>query len=305
MKVLVTGASGFLGKYIISELEFLQFDISTVGRNESSTYVADLSSEIISLNEKYHLVIHCAGKAHMVPKTEAEKKAFFDINLTGTKNLIKSLKHKPDYFVYISSVAVYGLDYGININEEAALNATDPYGKSKIMAEKEILVWASKHNIILTILRLPLLLGFNPPGNLKAMIKAIRKKYYFNIGNGAANKSMVLAKDVAKFIPEIIKEGGIFNLTDGHHPSFKELSHNIALFYESRLPITLPSFVVLIMAQFGELIQNLFKTNMPLNKRQYLKMTKSLTFNDKKASNLGWKPKKVINNPEEWLTIKE
>ena len=120
-----------------------------------------------------------------------------------------------------------------------------------------------------------------------------------------AKKSMVLAKDVAKFIPEIIKEGGIFNLTDGHHPSFKELSHNIALFYELRLPITLPSFVVLVMAQFGELIQNLFKISLPINKRQYLKMTKSLTFNDKKATNLGWKPQRVINSLEEWLKNKE
>lgn len=302
MKVLITGASGFLGKYIISELEYLQYDITTVGRNKNSTYVADLSSETISFNEKYQLVIHCAGKAHLVPKTDAEKKTFFDINLTGTKNLIKSLKHKPDYFVYISSVAVYGLDYGININEEASLSATDPYGKSKILAEKEIIDWAYNQNIIATILRLPLLLGFEPPGNLNAMINAIKKKYYFNIGKGDAKKSMVLAKDVAKFIPKIIKKGGTFNLTDGHHPSFKQLSHKIASFYKIKPPMALSNFIVLFLAHSGELIQNIFKQKMPFNKRQYLKMTKSLTFSDNKASDLGWKPQRVIDKPEEWLS---
>jgi len=82
--------------------------------------------------------------------------------------------------------------------------------------------------VICTILRLPLVVGLNPPGNLGAMIKGIRIGFCFNIADFSAKKSMALAKDVAQFIPRIALIGGFYNLTDGIHPNFYDLSHPIA-----------------------------------------------------------------------------
>lgn len=302
MNVLVTGASGFLGKHLIQELERLDYKIDTIGRNDSSNIVADISKEIPILSDEYDLVVHVAGKAHMIPKTKGEKKEFFDVNFTGTKNLIDSLKKVPMFFVFISTVSVYGLDFGENITENAPLNAVEPYGKSKIMAEKEIISWGQSKNVITTILRMPLIFGTNPPGNLKSMINAIRKKYYFNIGKGDVRKSMVFANDIAAFIPSIAKQGGIYNLTDGYHPSFKELSDRIAAHYKMGTPISVNYFIVSIMANVGELIQKIIRKKMPINKRQFIKMTKPLTFNDKKARTFGWNPKRIIDYPNEWLS---
>ena len=301
MKVLVTGASGFLGKHVIQELNRLQYDIDTIGRSDAATITTDISKEVPLLSKQYDLVIHVAGKAHVVPKTEAEKKEFYDVNLTGTQNLLGALKNAPTYFVFISTVSVYGLDFGDNIAEDAPLNAVEPYGKSKIMAETLVTEWGKTHNATTTILRLPLLFGINPPGNLNSMINAIRKKYYFNIGKGDIRKSMVFASDVAEFIPTIIKKGGIYNLTDGYHPSFKELSDRIADFHKLKKPIAIPHFIVWCMATAGEVIQTITRKKMPINKRQFTKMTKPLTFNDKKARSLGWNPKSIINHPNDWL----
>lgn len=301
MKVLLTGASGFLGKYILDELKFLEYSIDTIGRNTNSAIVADISKTLPVLNENYNMVIHVAGKAHLVPKTIEEEQEFYNVNLEGTKNLINAFKHNPDYFVFISTVSVYGLDSGQDITEKATLNSLEPYGKSKILAEEAVSNWGKEKNIKITILRLPLIFGKNPPGNLNAMINAIKKKYYFNVGNGNTRKSMVLAKDVAKFIPIIAKKGGIYNLTDGHNPSFKELSSIIANHYNIKPPIALNYYIVLIMANVGEVIQKISKIKMPINKRQFKKITKPLTFNDKKARALGWNPNKIIDNPKEWL----
>ena len=112
---------------------------------------------------------------------------------------------------------------------------------------------------------------------------------------------MVFASDVAAFIPNIMKNGGIYNLTDGYHPSFKELSDRIAAFHKLKKPISIPKFIVLCMAYVGEVVQIITRKKMPINKRQFTKMTKPLTFNDKKARSLGWNPKSIINQPNDWL----
>jgi len=302
MKVLVTGASGFLGRYVIDELEHLNYNISTIGRHENSTIIADLSKELPLLSNQYDMVIHIAGKAHVVPKTEKEAQEFYFVNHKGTQNLINAFQHQPNYFVFISTVSVYGLDFGENITENAPLNAVEPYGKSKIMAEKEIISWGKSKNVKTTVLRVPLIFGTNPPGNLKSMINAIRKKYYFNIGKGDVRKSMVFAKDIATFIPNIAKQGGIYNLTDGYHPSFKELSDKIAGHYKMNPPISLNRFIVSIAANIGEFTQKIIRKKMPINKRQFKKMTEPLTFNDKKARTFGWNPRRIIEHPNEWLS---
>ncbi len=300
-KVLLTGATGFLGKHIISELQNKGYDIDIIGRSSKATITADISKTPPPISTKYDLIIHAAGKAHVVPTTTKEKQEFYDVNFLGTENLLKALKYTPNYLIFISTVSVYGLDFGDEISEDAPLNAIEPYGRSKMLAEKLITDWGEAQNVTTTILRLPLLFGVNPPGNLKSMINAIRKKYYFTIGKGDIRKSMVFAGDVAEFILKIMKIGGIYNLTDGYHPSFKELSNSITTHYQLKEPIAIPNIIAKLMAVSGEVIQKVIGKKMPFNRRQYIKMTKPLTFNDKKARALGWNPKNIINHTDEWL----
>ncbi|RYG09705.1 MAG: NAD-dependent epimerase/dehydratase family protein [Chitinophagaceae bacterium] len=292
MRVILTGARGFLGSYIKNELS-KDGEVFTISRKGASLRI-DLSREIPSLPE-VDLVIHCAGKAHSIPKTYAEKRAFFDVNLNGTENLLKGLENceaLPKAFVFISTVAVYGIEYGQMINENHALNASDPYGLSKIQAEQLIQRWCEINKVICTILRLPLLAGENPPGNLGAMIKGIQKGYYFNIAGGSAKKSMVLAEDVAKIIPEVSKIGGIFNLTDGHHPTFAELSYSIAKKMGKGSSMNVPFWVASIMAKFGDFLGNM----APINSKKLAKITANLTFDDSKAKKeLNWKPNSVLS----------
>ncbi|MGB4774737.1 MAG: NAD-dependent epimerase/dehydratase family protein [Daejeonella sp.] len=289
--ILITGSTGFLGKAIIKELDHLT--IETLCRSNSS-YNFDLSKEIPHVNGQYECVIHAAGKAHIVPTTEDEKHDFFNINVNGTKNLLRGLEKVaslPKYFIFISSVAVYGLENGVNIAEDTQLNSVDPYGKSKIEAEHLVQNWCRENNILCSILRLPLLVGQNPPGNLGAMIKGIRKRYYVNIAGGRAKKSMVLAEDVAKIIPKVAKIGGIYNLTDDYHPSFKELSNLIADQLGKNQPLNLPYSIAKLIAIMGDLLGNI----APINSDKLKKITSDLTFDDSKAQNiLGWNPTPVL-----------
>lgn len=291
MNILLTGANGFLGRIIIKLLnkEYSFFTLSTT----VGDYTVFLDKEIPDFRELYDVVIHAAGKAHSVPKTQAEKQKFFEVNVQGTDNLLKGLEKSgiPKQFVFISSVSVYGQEFGALISEEHSLDAKDPYGLSKIKAEKDIIDWCIKHKVVCTILRLPLLIGENPLGNLGAMIKGIEKGYYFNIGGGKAKKSMVLAEDVASFIPKAALIGGIYNLTDGVHPNFHELSDAISKQKAKRKPHNLPMSIAKMIGFVGDLLGN----KAPLNSLKLKKITSELTFDDNKArKDLGWDSKQVL-----------
>jgi nucleoside-diphosphate-sugar epimerase len=290
MRVLITGTSGFFGKIIKNELVKNEvFDLNRF----SGFYQVDLSRNIPRLDKQFDLVIHVAGLAHSVPKTKVQIEQFCKVNVTGTLNLLHGLDRSflPKMFVYISTVAVYGETNAELINEESALKAIDPYGKSKIDAEKLVLNWCEINNIICTILRLPLLVGSNPSGNLGAMIKGIRKGYYFNIAGGSANKSMVLASDVAKYLLKASENGGTFNLTDGCHPSFFELSDNISRQLGKNRPKNLPFWLAKALARIGDL----FGAKAPLNSDKLCKITSDLTYDDTKAREaFGWDPTPVL-----------
>lgn len=241
MEVLISGINGFLGKSIASY--FVDHQVYGLGRSNTD-YSLDLSATIPSFTDNFDLVIHCAGKAHINPQTEEEVNDFFNVNVTGTANLLLGLELNslPKCFVYISSVSVYGLISGRDISEDSPLLAVDPYGRSKILAEELIIKWCQKNNVTYTILRLPLLVGANPLGNLREMISAIKGSYYFNISGGQARKSMVLATDVSRYIRKASETGGIYNLTDGYHPNFYELSQHIAKQVSKKFIPNLPFF---------------------------------------------------------------
>ena len=290
MKILLTGSSGFLGQALTQFLATGN-SVKTLGRNSANDIQADLRQALDSLAH-FDCVIHAAGKAHLVPRSEADKQAFWDVNVIGTRNVLKALEeHPPQYFVFISSVSVYGKSAGVLLNEQTPLLAKDPYGESKIQAEAEVSEWCQSRNVICTILRLPLIYGVNPPGNLKAMIQGIKKGYYFNIAGGQARKSMVRAEDVARFILPASEIGGIYHLTDGQHPNFFELSQKMGKeIGRNRIP-NMPLGFAKIAAKIGDALGPWF----PINSDKLQKITSELTFDDALArQNFGWDPTSVL-----------
>jgi nucleoside-diphosphate-sugar epimerase len=290
--ILLTGDNGFLGRYIKSEFNNNAIPFQTINRNKAD-YKLDLSTSIPNFQNKFDTVIHCAGAAHKVPKNKHESDFIYNTNIKLTENLILGLEKigLPKNFVFISSVSVYGLSKGILIKENNDLIASDPYGKSKIICEKIIIDWCIKNNIKYTILRLPLLVGTNPPGNLGDMINAIKKNYYFNISNINPKKSMLLAQDVAGIILKASEIGGVYNLTDGYHPTFVELSNYISAQLQKGKVLTLPYFFIKLVALMGDTLIPI----LPINSKKLSKMANDLTFDDTKAKNaFNWQPTKVL-----------
>lgn len=292
--LLFTGASGFLGSNVLPLLKD-NYEVYTLALDENATYNINLVTDDIKLNKKYDIVLHAAGKAHVVPRSPEEEKLFYDINLEGTKKVCKALENvgTPKSFVFISTVAVYGCDIGEMITEEHPLKGTSPYAKSKLLAEQFLQKWCKKNNVILTILRPSLIAGKNPPGNLGAMIKGISTGKYLSIAGGVSRKSVLMACDIAKVIPLCEEKGGIYNISDNSYPSFHELEVLISKQLGKKLPLNIPYWVANCLAHIG----NLMGKKAPINSKRLEKIVKSLTFsNEKIRKELGFIPTDVLSN---------
>lgn len=293
-KLLFTGGTGFLGKNVMPLLT-QKYEVSTCGITPDDMIKANLAKEVPVLPERYDVVLHACGKAHVVPKTDAEKQAFYDVNYQGTVNLCKALENVvvPKAMVFISTVAVYGCEYGDLITEEHPLEGISPYAESKIMAEKYLTEWCQKNDVVLGILRPSLLAGKNAPGNLGAMVNGIKKGFYMNVAGGKVVKSILMSEDIARLVPLLEEKGGIYNVCDTRQPTFGEISASVAKQLGKHKPISIPYWMAWCMAKVGDLLGD----KAPINTYKLEKMTKSLTFSNEKArKELGWEPLDVLSN---------
>lgn len=293
-KLLFTGASGFLG-YNIRPLLEKTYDVHTIGLTDDDDIKINIAKEVPPINTHYDVVLHAAGKAHTVPKTEAEKQVFYDVNYQGTVNLCKALEGAgiPKALIFISTVAVYGCEFGELIDETHPLNGNTPYADSKIKAEQYLTTWCLDNNVKLSILRPSLLAGKNAPGNLGAMVNGIKKGFYMNIAGGKVVKSILMAEDIARLVPILEEKGGVYNVCDTRQPSFGEISMSVTKQLGKGKPVSIPYWMAWCMAKVGDLVGN----KAPINSYKLEKMTKSLTFSNAKARHeLNWEPLDVLTN---------
>ena len=114
-----------------------------------------------------------------------------------------------------------------------------------------------------------------------------------NIAGGKVVKSILMAEDIVNILPALVKKGGIYNVCDTRQPSFGELSKSVARQLGKHKPISIPYWMAWCMAKIGDM----FGSKAPINSYKLDKMTKSLTFSNKKAcKELKWEPLDVLKN---------
>lgn len=293
---LLTGAYGFLGKNIMPFLSGV-YRLSTMGRDVRNDYVTNLEKEVPCFRTKFDVVIHAAGKAHLIPRTKDEADSFYEVNVKGTENLCKALEETgvPRSLIYISSVSVYGLEEGQDITEDFPLNGSSPYARSKIQAERFLTEWCNKHGVVLGILRPPLIAGKNPSGNLKKLVRLIKNRLYYKMPLDEGRKSVVLADDIARIIPLLSRKGGTYNFCDTYHPTVRELE-DVIVRETGKTPwfrFSVP--MMMFLAKAGSVLGN----HAPFNTTTLEKLRRSLLISNGKAKKeLMWKPLDVLQHWE-------
>jgi GlcNAc-P-P-Und epimerase len=258
MRVLVTGAAGFVGRAIVSELLEKNIEVFCLGNSKSENKYNlpnFLRGDIRNFESLQHLsnlenidtVIHSAGLAHQFGKTD--ERDFREINVEGTKNIAQiAVDLKAKHFILISSVAVYGsskVDSNSDfVSEDFPLSPKGAYAKSKMEAELIAAEICEKNNIPLTILRLATVIGEGDPGNTARLIKAIDNRRFVWIGRGENLKSLAYKNDVAKACLSVLDKKStkteIFNVT-AEPVKMKEIVSSIAASLNKKVSrITIP-----------------------------------------------------------------
>lgn len=292
--ILFTGATGFLGRNMLPILKE-RYEVTTIGKQDRNDLIADFATGEPELGRRYDVVLHAAGKAHVYPKTEAERQVFYDVNVKGTMNLCRALERVgcPEAFVFVSSMNVYGSKPGnMDTEETRELVGDNTYADSKIKAEAYLTEWCREHGVILTILRPGLIAGPSAPGNLGAMVRGIRTGAYLSIAGGRAKKSIVMAEDIANVVLLAVDKGGIYNVCDDYNPSFGELERCIARQLGKRPPINVPYWFAKCLALVGDVLPF-----FPINSARLEKIVTPDTWSNERAKRvLGWKPMDVLAN---------
>ena len=204
-KVLVTGATGFVGGRIFKDLGAAGFDVigtSTAAADGSKYFqidVADPNSVArVFAERQIDAVIHCAGIAHRFGKTTDD--LYSKVNLEGTRNVaLAAMEGGVGKFILMSSVLVYGGGGSVHQPKEES-DQTDPkdtYAKSKLDAELAAIAAFEGSACELQILRPAPVIGEGSKGNFARLIKAIDSGRFIWIGNGSNKKSLTYVGDIA------------------------------------------------------------------------------------------------------------
>jgi nucleoside-diphosphate-sugar epimerase len=144
-KVLITGSNGFIGKQLKEELLRLDYTVS-----EFNTADGDISKTELNIPGINH-VFHLAGKS-FVPDSWKEPKAFYDINVSGTLNVLEFCRKTGASLTFMSSY-IYGIPQRQPISESHPAKPANPYGHSKLLAEELCLFYQENFKVNTTILR--------------------------------------------------------------------------------------------------------------------------------------------------------
>ena len=270
-----------LGRFLCRQ--FGDCSVTTLGLDADNDISCNLSETVPHFESKFETIIHAAGST-----LDSEA---MTVNLIGTQNLCKALEMKPPhYFVFISSLQVYGCSCGENLDENTVTAPTTQYGKSKLQAEEYLKQWCHAHNVTLSILRPAMIMGTGMKGSLRSMVNGINSGYYFHIKDNNARRSIVHALDVAKAAQLIAPIGGTYNLTDNIHPTVHQLAEAVAQRIGGKRIYTLPRRCVNILAKIGDLMGN----HAPISTKRLEQLTQTLTFNsDAIAKAIDWSPLNV------------
>ena len=210
MKVLVTGATGFIGKELLKNLGFAEVTAISREKQEDHNNIkwVHLSLENIlttdTLEDKYDVVIHLAGRAHMLNDNSDDPLAEFrKVNKDTSVELAKQLAANGlKRFVFVSSIGVNGAttEKQKPFTEKSVTNAHSAYALSKYEAEVELSNIAKELNFELVIIRPPLVYGANAPGNFGKLIQIVKKQLPLPFGSINNKRSYVSVANLASFL---------------------------------------------------------------------------------------------------------
>ena len=274
MKILVTGASGFVGQNLIDYLK----------------RYPDVEVEIISLrNPKwidvelndYNAIIHLAGKAHDTSNT-SDDNSYFEINRDLTIKLFKKFKDSnvKDLLYFSSVKAVADSVEGI-LTENVLPNPITPYGRSKMEAENFLISEPIRDDQRVFILRPCMIHGPGNKGNLNLLFNVVQKGLPWPLGAFHNERSFLSIDNLSFLIYQILNnntlKSNVYNLADDEFVSTNQLVDLISKVLGKKTKLlNINTSIIKNLVKIGDVLP------LPLNSERLKKLTESYCVSNNK-----------------------
>tara|TARA_B100001059_G_scaffold5189_1_gene4344 strand:- start:669 stop:1559 length:891 start_codon:yes stop_codon:yes gene_type:complete len=285
LKLLITGATGFIGKELVKKFDLENITIFSRKTNSNiNTINCSLEDLLVKkcITEQYDVAIHLAGLAHNNYSLDQLRKINVESTLALARQLVlKGLKR----FVFVSSIGVNGnktIDSAFN--EESIPNPHADYAISKCEAEFELTKLSKELDFELVIIRPPLVYGKSAPGNFKRLYSLVSKGVPLPFGLANNSRSFISVSNLCDFIaltvvhPKAADE--LFLVCDDDNVSTKSL---VKLIWKEK---NINSFLIPVpVFMFKFLFELLGLSSMAIQ------LFDNLEVDNSKAKNLlGWHP---------------
>lgn len=255
MKILITGATGFIGNSFATRLAKEGHKVIAGGRNFKKmgqlinkvriSYfdIMDKDSILSALRkDKPDIVCHSAALVESINLPKLLK-----INRDGTENVFSAcFQENIKNIIHVSSIAVVNGNDDVPLREDMPFKATNPYGKSKIEAEKIALKYREK-GMNVAIIRPCMVYGVGEPHGLKRLIKALKLRIIPIFKGGNTKIQLVSVENVVDVMMLCLTDKnayeGSFFVADKEILTIKELFSYVAGLVGVRAPYNIPDGV--------------------------------------------------------------
>jgi nucleoside-diphosphate-sugar epimerase len=300
--ILVTGATGFVGKHLIDELGGNGIDFRCLSRKPfpcRDSVVADLAdkSALTAACSGIDTIFHCAGHAHAFASFSGSAAALhWQVNFAGTRNLVEAAGAAGvKRFVFLSSVKAMAEPGECCADEDFPGQPATAYGQAKRAAEEVVVDTGRRDGMHVVNLRLAMVYGSGGRGNLERMGRLVERGLFPPLPETGNRRSLVHVDDVVAVMRLVADDdranGRTYIVASSEAPSGRELFDALrSTLGMPRCSWAVPEWLLRAMATGADGLEAIVKRRMPFDSEVLERLLGSAWYSPARIErDLGWR----------------